>query len=300
MLEYYMNAIKLFKGYMDMDAITLIVAIIAATATVYAAIKTAHAAEAARKSADISADEFKTQIKEKEKIERPRLVPLSHYVAPHPTDIISDWKTSTEIDNTFTEFKTQFSNTKIPMINTGTSYALDIKYTFQIVGNLKNEIKEYNSEKVHLVIDDLNPRDNEMKFKVFDFQTQYRDSVYDEVHHKEFEVTSYGRYISLIQSNQTAELYIPSFFVVLCNLYSKEFPRINSNENEVMTRPRLRLIITYRDQYDNEVLDDYIMELSERQFIGNDYNFRLDTWIEFKHQGTTVNQEALIRDILKY
>lgn len=281
----------------NMDTITLIVEIIAAIGTVYAAIKTAHAAEAARKSADISADEFKTQITEKERIERPRLVPLSHYVAPHPTDILSDWKTSTVIDNTFTEFKTEFSNTKIPIINTGTSYALDVKYSFQLMGHLNNEIKGYNSEKVHLVVDDLNPSENEIKIKVFDFDTQYRDSVYGEIHHKEFEVTNYERYISLIQSNQTEELYIPSFFVVLCNLYSKEYSKIISSENEVMKRPRLRLIITYKDQYENEVLDDYIMELSERQFKGNDYNYRLDTWIEFKHQGTTVNQEELIRNI---
>lgn len=279
----------------NMDTLTLIVEIIAAIGTVYAAIKTAHAAEAARKSANISAEEFKNQVKEKERIERPRLVPLSHYVAPHPTDILSDWKTSTVFDNTFTEFKTEFSNTKIPIINTGTSYALDIKYSFQLMGDPSTEIRSYSSDKVRSILNILNPRD--IKFKVFDYDTQYRDAVYGQTHCMEFKITNYDRYISLIQSNQTEELYIPSFFVVLCNLYSKEYSNIMSNEKEIMKRPRLRLIITYKDQYENEVLDDYIMELSERQFKGNDYNYRFDTWIEFKHQGTKVNQEELIHNI---
>lgn len=89
-------------------------------------IFTAIAAGAAWKSAKVSSKQFTDQKNDQMKVERPRLVPLNKFVSPHPKEILSDWKTSTEIDYIFTDFQTNFSNVKIPIINTGKSFASGI------------------------------------------------------------------------------------------------------------------------------------------------------------------------------
>lgn len=249
-------------------------------------IFTAIAARAAWKSAKVSAQQLTDQKEDQMKTERPRLVPLNQFVSPHPKEILSDWKTSTEIDYTFTDFYTNFSNVKIPIINTGKSFAIDINYSFSLEGGIE-AIKTYSSEKTKISISRFPEEEAKIRMlqtdsfniQVYDFDSDHARKDDNRVKTSFFHIAPYKRHISLIKTNETDELYIPNYFVVLCNIYLQEYDYIEKH-NELI-RPKIRLNIQYKDQYNEIHTDQYMMELSTKQFEGRNYSYPFEAWIDF-------------------
>lgn len=261
-----------------LNYITLGISFIAASASVLAAIKTASAAKAANLSANTSAEQLKTQISNQEKIERPRLVPLNVYVTPNTYNILSDWN-NYENNTSFKDFTVFYSNLKIPIINTGKSFAIDVDYSFSLIG----EIPNYSSDNVKVNFESEESTDDDLIFTVTEFK--------EKPVLKKFRVYSYTEYIPLIKSNEISEMYIPNYFVVLCNVYSKEYPNFalgskDSQENNKNNRPKLRLVIRYKDQYDKRHIDEYVMELSGKSFIEGEDAHIFGTHIDFNLAGT--------------
>lgn len=248
-------------------------------------IFTAIAARAAWKSAEVSAQQLTDQKQEQMRVERPRLVPLNKYFTPHPTEILSDWRTGTEINYIFTEFSSRYSNLKIPIINTGKSFAVDINYIFSLEGRI-DAIQNFSSGKSEVVVEFSREEESKLRLinsDTFTFQVYDYDSNYAKENDKRtktyiFHVTPYERHISLIKSGETDELYIPNYFVVLCNIYLQEYHRGNHKQ---LNRPKLKLDIQYRDQYNEVHIDQYMMELSTKQFEGNNYTYMIEGWIDF-------------------
>lgn len=291
-----------------MDFITLVVASFAALATAYAAIKTAHAAKSAQKSADISAQQLSNQIKEQERIGRPRLIPLNIIVLPHPTSVLSDWRTPKSdaglidntngiVDNTFVRLPGRFSNVKIPIINAGNSFAIDIVYKLSLLGGT-DSIAPFDSQFAELRLPiPKSATDSDGIFTIHviahDFSEQ---NIYDkENDHDTFTtedtylVDSKKRHISIIESGKKSEIYIPSYFVALFNIYHKDyyfnFYREDYIENPI---PKLELIVEYSDQYNVKYIDKYHMELSKKQFHTTSYHSKFEAWIDFKHIDSSI------------
>lgn len=261
-----------------MEIITLAVAIIAASATIWAAIATYLAAKAARDSADISAKQFQNQVNEQAKIERPRLVPLNQKVSTTVVQALSDWTNPSSDSEKILNGKEGFSEYTIPLINAGNSFAIDIKYCFEIEGGMK-AIKELVYENISIYKPTLIEGSNHEE--VFRFTVAERTNILTSqgalANVFEAEVIPFFRSISIIQSNDTNEISIPSYFVVLSNIYLMN--HLVKRESQLL-RPILRLSISYKDQYNNEHIDTYRMQLVDKHIALK--GSKIETWIDFE------------------
>lgn len=267
------------------DFPTLAVSFIAAGASVWAAIKTASAAKAAMSSADTSAKQLKTQILNQEKVERPRLVPLNMYINTNTHRVLSDWSTD-EDNNSFIPFRTFYSNAKVPVLNAGKSFAIDIAYSFSLIGGT-SAVLNYTSEYINVIFEPVYARQNDSrKARNNDFTFTIQELTESNILER-FRARSYTEYISLIKSGETSEMYIPNYFVALCNFYSKHYLDLPKE----YPRPQLRLVIEYKDQYEKRHVDEYVMELSSKPFEEGEYAHILDTRIDFTLAGTKAVDE---------
>lgn len=292
------------------EIISLGVSFFATIATAYAAIKTAHAAKAAQRSADISAKQLSTQIKEQEKIGRPRIIPLNAIVLPHPTSVLSDWRTpktgsglidNTEgiVDNTFIKLPGRFSNFKIPIINAGNSFAIDIVYSLTLVGGT-DSIKPFDSQFAELRLPiPKKASDSKHIFTIQVIAHDFSDQQHDEENinaitlEDTYLVESKERHISIIESGKKSEIYIPSYFVVLFNIYHKEYYLNFEREDYVEDFiPKLEMKIEYSDQYNVRYTDTYHMELSKKQFHTTSYHPKYEAWIDFKRISSFIERES--------
>lgn len=257
---------------------TLVVAIIAAGASVWAAIATYGAAKAARDSADISAKQFKIQIDEQEKIERPRLVPLNHKISRIALHALDDWVDSENDSKKKLNGKEGFSEFTIPIINTGHSFALDVRYCFEIEGGI-DAIRHLSYEKTFISEPNIIEEYKEQGFFTFIMgeETEHITSPGKVNNFFYAEVIPKYSYISIIQSDVTSHISIPSYFVVLSNIFLMNF--FVKREAE-MLRPILRLTIEYKDQYNNQHSDIYRMSLSDKHISAK--GSAIETWIDFE------------------
>jgi len=107
------------------------------------------AAIAAQKSAKTSAKQLNTQIKEQEKVERPRIVPLNKQVSTEIPFPLVDWSRDDQNRlNLFVGYS-KFSEFTIPVINTGKSFALNVGYYYEIEGGINAiEDKTYDDHSI--------------------------------------------------------------------------------------------------------------------------------------------------------
>lgn len=286
-----------------MDYLTLGVAFVAAGASVWAAVATYHAAKSARDSADVSAQQLRNQIKEQERIERPRLIPLNTIVLPHPSSVLSDWRTPKSdaglieskedelVNDNFIKLPTRFSNVEIPIINAGKSFAIDIIYTLSLAGDV-NSIIEYDSEfaKLSLAYPRSTTDPDEMfsihviTYNNFEHMSSNNEKNQETTLDEVFLVRPHERHISILESSKKNKIFIPSYFVVLFNIYHKEFYSNSNREDQItMPMPQLKLKIEYNDQYSIRYIDEYYMELSTKQFNSTSYHPKFEAWVDFKH-----------------
>lgn len=239
------------------------------------AIGAVWAAIAAQKSAKTSAKQLNTQIKEQEKVERPRIVPLNKQLSVEIPFPLVDWSRDDQDRlNSFVGYS-KFSEFTIPVINTGKSFALNVGYCYEIEGGINAiEDKTYDNHSIigpsaeermqdldqfEFSIKATNPRQSPRRWSMFIA-----------------EVVSYISYIPIVQSNETEQLQIPSYFVALSNVYLLNC--WDKDENELIN-PKLILTIFYKDQFNNEHEDKFRMRLGNQMSLKNSIT---KSWIEFE------------------
>lgn len=255
---------------------TLAVTSISAIAAAWAAIATSSAAKSAKNSAQTSAKQLKTQIEGEAKIERPRLVPLNEKVSTRIYHIFSDWDIESNKRHSNFTANDSISRFSIPIINTGKSFAIDIRYSFFYYGGI-NGFNDYSNEEIILKL--KNPQLKQIDAKSFEFHASHlRHSMIDEVTSTQLIDTKQKiEYISLIESHQLNQINLPKYFIVLCNAYLLKNEFIEQN----MNLPTLKLLIKYKDQYNTVHKDTYIMRLSKKSIIRDKSTNHFDLWIDF-------------------
>lgn len=233
------------------------------------------AAIAAQKSAKTSARQLNTQIKEQEKVERPRIVPLNKQILAEIPFPLVDWSRDAQDElNLFVGYS-KFSEFTIPVINTGKSFALNVGYCYEIEGGIHAiEDKTYDD---HSIIgpsaeDRMQNLDHfEFNIKASDFRPSYERWT-----NFIAEVVPYISYIPIVQSNETEQIQIPSYFVALSNVYLLNC--WDKDESELIN-PKLILTIFYKDQFNNEHQDKFRMRLGNQISLKDSIT---KAWIEFE------------------
>lgn len=256
---------------------TFIVAVISAAATVGAAIATYMAAKSARDSANVSAEQLKTQLREQARIERPRLVPLNQQIVLS-TKVLRDWTHGTNGVRYAIKGKYPFSKFKIPLINAGKSFAIDIKYCYEIEGGI-DAIKSasFNTATIKRA-EYIEGYEDEgyFRFDIVELNEQAaKEGRRMDIFHAE--MIPYYRYISILHSEEQIEIKIPNYFVALSNLYGIHYL---TDEKENVPSPVLRLTIEYTDQYNKPHKDIYRMKLSDKHVSIK--GAVVKTWVDFE------------------
>ncbi|UKS54852.1 hypothetical protein [Exiguobacterium acetylicum] len=255
------------------------------------AIGAVWAAVAARKSASVSSKQLEQQIIQQEKIDLPRLVPLNTFIQTEVIKMNSDWKKidSTLINNNVEKeqtpvkelrLKEKFSSYPLPLINTGKMFALDVKYNYVLEGG-RDSITEYSFDKIKLKV--LDPEKGQLEsdeFRFFFYQDYQGYNSNQSIENQIITVKPYVRYIPIIKSEETVDLLIPSYFVLLSNIY------IKSNwihQRKSMKRPCLILTIMYTDQFYQVHTLVYRMALSLKQLRTKGFETEyIETWVDFE------------------
>lgn len=244
------------------------VEIIAAGGTLWAAIS-------ARQSAKTSSKQLETQNKQQEKVERPRLIPLDkQFISEIPFPLV-DWSRDDNGNLNTIEGYSKFSEFTIPLINTGKSFALNVRYHYQIEGGIDAiENKNYDDHSI------IGPSVEEriQNLDSFEFRIRATDSRSSPGSRSTFyaEVVAFIENVPIVQSNETVQLKIPSYFVALSNVYL-----INNwdTEEHELINPKLILTIFYKDQYNNDHEEKFRMQLGKGiKQVGN----ITEAWIEFE------------------
>lgn len=238
-------------------------------------VGTLWAALSARKSAQISSKQLKTQIEEKKQVDRPRLVPLNHMISTEISSYFTDWQTNE--DGTIQKFEESknLSRFFVPLINTGNTHAFDVRCSFKLKQGIYALRKNFESERVILnrPIDDSTQDEDYFEFEVIS-TIPNNQRIIDQ---QKVRVESSTQFFPLIQNDKSSKIYMPKFFIILNNIYLKEYlnPPVTFHRHEVI------LTIHYKDQIENEHSDKYLMVLSNKQISYNESIF--NTWIDFKY-----------------
>lgn len=274
---------------MKKETIEIITLIVSSGGILFSAV----AAIAAWRSASISSKQLKEQRDENERLEKPRLVPLNTLVNPHVNSILSDWKLpktangmveqidGVSINSDFSPLPNRFSDVKIPMINAGKSFAIDVTYSLTLVGGISS-IDDYESDFAKIQLDSKHVR--ELDSEIFNILViDYNHDEVRGVSNDIFTILPHSRHISIIESGDKDEIFIPSYFVALSNIYFKEhYTRFfTERKTSKMKKPSIKLVINYVDQYYKKHHDEYFMEISTKQFDSPSYIPRFEAWIDF-------------------
>ncbi|WP_336798593.1 hypothetical protein [Exiguobacterium acetylicum] len=258
---------------------------------VSSAIGAVWAAVAARKSASVSSKQLEHQIIQQEKIDLPRLVPLNTFIQTEVLKMNSDWKKidPTSINNNVEaeqtpvkelKLKEKFSSYALPLINTGKMFALDVKYNYVLEGG-RDSITEYSFDDVKLKV--LDPEKGQLEsdeFQFFFYQDYQGYNSDRSIENQVITVKPYVRYIPIIKSEETVDLLIPSYFVLLSNIYIKSNWMHQRNS---LKRPRLILTIVYTDQFYQVHTLEYRMTLSLKQIRTRGFESEyIETWVDFE------------------
>lgn len=243
-----------------LDAITSVGTIIAALAAVAAA-------RSANSSANTAAKQLRDQVTRQEMISRPRLVPLNSEIRIQLITIFDDWKND-YVENLAVDVvrrptiddESNISSFTIEVVNTGTSFAKNISYYYEIDGGI-NGLQEYEDSGKKLAFENATYAKIDPKYS-FDIRiSQDYNGELVEPFQKSMllNVKKIFHFLPLVQSNTKSPFIIPAYFVAISNIYLKR----RRNENpETIKRPILRLRIFYEDQYNNKYMDIYKMQLA--------------------------------------
>lgn len=250
-------------------------------------IGTLLAARSARKSAQISNKQLDTQIEEKKRIDRPRLVPLNHKVSTDIYTIFSDWKTKESDPDMLFKPRNNMSRFFVPIINTGNTHAFDVRYSFELMGDI-NSFRDYEKDNIRLSLAEPELKQlNVSNFNFIAFHSSHRTP--DAVSTQEINSSSSTQYIPLIQNNKSGEMHLPKFFVILSNAFLaevwEETPKIN--------RPEVILTIRYKDQLNVQHVDQYLMTFSTK-FISAS-GTEVNAWIDFNYINPSEDEKAYPR-----
>ncbi|WP_290779499.1 hypothetical protein [Exiguobacterium sp. UBA5002] len=264
------------------------------------AIGAVWAAVAARKSASVSSKQLEHQIVQQEKIDLPRLVPLNTFIQTEVLKMNSDWKkidSSLINNNVETEqtsvkelkLKEKFSSYPLSLINTGKMFALDVKYNYVLEGG-RDSINEYLFDDIKLKV--LDPEKGQLESDEFEFLFYQDYKGYNgnrTIDNQIITVKPYTRYIPIIKSEEKVELLIPSYFVLLSNIY------IKSNwihQRNSLKRPQLILTIIYTDQFYQVHTLEYRMTLSLKQIRTRGFESEyIETWVDFELIKAEINNK---------
>lgn len=271
---------------------------IKSTIEIAAAGGTLWAAIAAQQSAKISREQLEGQIHQKEQIDLPRLVPVNAFIQSEVLKMNSDWKKidstklnddkeSTQSESVMLKKLNKFSSYTLPLINTGKLFAFDVRYNYVFEGG-RDAVKDYEFDDVKIKV--LNPEEGQLesnRFK-FKFEQKYNGITVSDI----VKVEPYVRFIPIIKSEETVELLVPAYFVLLSNIY------IKSNwvhYRNAMHRPKLILRLMYTDQYYQVHTLVYRMALSLKQVHTKGFESEyIETWIDFELISSDIKKGPII------
>lgn len=274
-----------FKDFLDT---------ITSAGTVIAAFAAVAAARSANISAKTAAEQLKEQVARQEMISRPRLVPLNTQIRTQVITIFDDWihnyieKPEYDVVERPTINKDfNVSSFPIEVVNTGTSFAKNISYYYEIEGGIY-ALREYENsgKKLSLVNTDF-AQIEPHKFG-FDIEVSqdYRGMLISPLHKSmTLKVKKTVYFLPLMQSNTKSPFTIPAYFVAISNFYLK---RRRNEDTETIVRPKVRLNISYEDQYNNTYTDIYRMQLSDKPMIRSGWEDQeILAWIFFEFISST-------------
>lgn len=268
-------------GKIWIDYITLVV-------TSAGSIGTAVAALQAKRSADVSAQQFREQTNQHYKMHRPRLVPSNTQLKTQLPFLICDWQN--EFDSSQRRFIQSYKNLEIsrffiPVLNVSSVSAVNVTYSFELEGGI-DSIQPYsnNDESIHLYFADNSVRQNTTDQFSFELETSI-ESIFVMTSSSVL-VTPSLSHLSNIQPNQVEKIYLPFYFVLLNNIYLHGL--FNNNEKP-FPRPKLILSMKYRDPYNNKIEDIYRIQLSEKQIqTSNEDNINyVEAWLSLEFIDTS-------------
>ncbi|MFP3892812.1 hypothetical protein U5N25_03775 [Exiguobacterium indicum] len=239
------------------EIITLSASLLAAGGTVYAALKSSVAASAASKSASISKEQFEHQkeqfeyqieqfnyqISEREKTERPILTPLSREFEVQTDTIFRDWDS---LDRRFNKIGHDNSAFNFEVFNTGNTFALDVKFSFELL-DTETSVPELNDE--HIKIEKRLEEEFYVEISENDEQSQL------------FSIEPFEHFFPLIESGKSREVNTHFYYILLNNIHLEYKTLIDV--------PKLKLIITYKDQHETQFTSIYILKMSDLQSYDN-------------------------------
>lgn len=262
-----------------LDVITSAGAVIAAFAAVAAA-------RSANNSANTAAEQLKDQVTRQEMISRPRLVPLNMKIRTQIITIFDDWihdySTDPKVDViSRPTINRDFNISSFPLevVNTGTSFAKNISYYYEIEGGI-SALREYEESGKKISFSNESFAKIEPHKFGFDIEVSqdYRGKLIEPVYKSMIlKVRKTVHFLPLVQSNNKAEFTIPAYFVAISNLYLKHR---DDEDKETIVRPKLRLNISYEDQYNNTYTDVYRIQLADKPLArGGIENKEILAWI---------------------
>lgn len=274
-----------FKDFLDT---------ITSAGTVIAAFAAVAAARSANSSAKTAAEQLKEQVARQEMISRPRLVPLNTQIRTQVITIFDDWihnyieKPEYDVVERPTINKDfNVSSFPIEVVNTGTSFAKNISYYYEIEGGIY-ALREYENsgKKLSLVNTDFAQIEPHRFGFDIEVSQDYRGMLISPLHKSmTLKVKKTVYFLPLMQSNTKSPFTIPAYFVAISNFYLK---RRRNEDTETIVRPKVRLNISYEDQYNNTYTDIYRMQLSDKPMIRSGWEDQeILAWIFFEFISST-------------
>lgn len=192
-----------------------------------------------------------TQGRRYKKNKEPIIVPGLKNIETKINGILSDWDSDEEINEAF-------SNTTFPLWNYGNTSVFNVKYCYYIE-NLEGYIEEAESilEDSHRVA--FLRADN----KDFEWQlgvSDYKKEDYEQTLVNLFNIAPFIRSAGVIKSNESIEINLPSYFIVLVNDY--HLNRIVYRNQNTPKVPVLRLKVIYDDINFTTFEQSYLLTLS--------------------------------------
>ncbi|KTR27883.1 hypothetical protein RSA11_04250 [Exiguobacterium indicum] len=236
---------------------------------------TALAAGAAAWSALISRNQFKDQTRRQKEQERPRLIPLNQelYLSKSKEyvdmSLSYEWKLSPDDQRQSSKKSDVLSQFSFPIINTGKSSAMKVKIMYTLE-NIHDVLKDIDNDVLNFIVHTPLDTPLEIDFFSFEVKEQKNLSPKGEYIENKFDVVPSEFRIPLIKSDETEQVRLPIYFMVLNNIYL---------ENHQKIKPILRIGIEYVNSYHKKHIDFYRVELQKHKPNPNfDYE---EYWLDF-------------------
>ncbi|WP_426353636.1 hypothetical protein [Exiguobacterium sp. R-39] len=234
------------------------------------------AAIAAAASAGISLWQFNAQVNKQKERERPNLIPLNKDVYLNKNDefldmhIGNDWQESRYEKQTSMKIYDSFSQFTFPIMNTGGSAAIKVKIIYSLE-NAFNSIKEIDTEEIKVTLENPEckqlPDNEEFSFTLTQHVPLFPK---EKTVSESFKIQETEFRMPLIKNNESENIRLPFYFLVLNNLY------LDGLQD---AKPRLRFTIIYEDQNHEKHHASYRVELKKQKV--NPHYDKEEHWLDF-------------------